>query len=87
MLSVLGNVIIWVLKEGDGCGLARFLVAFGGGGFAVARMSADDRGSMDIGVGGDTNSGGGLGAVKETVWELRATGQIHRPVYRQVFPS
>ena len=59
--SVHGNVVIWVLKEGGGCGLARFLVALSGGGFAVARMSADDRGSMGIGVGGD---GGGLGAVK-----------------------
>ena len=47
------NVVIWVLKEGGGCGLARFLVALDGGGFAVARMSADDRGSMGIGVEGD----------------------------------
>ena len=57
MLSVTENVVIWVLYEGGGwggCGLARcFLVALGGGRFAAARMSADDRGSMNIGVGGD----------------------------------
>ena len=35
-------------KGGDGCGLARFLVALGGGGFAAAKMSADDRGSMGM---------------------------------------
>ena len=76
MVSVLGNVVIWVLKEGDGCGLARFLVALGGGCFAVARMSADDRGSMSIGVGGEANSGEGLGVDKFSCWkqELRATG-------------
>ena len=30
------------VKGGDGCGLARFLVALGGGGFAAAKMLADD---------------------------------------------
>ena len=74
MVSVLGNVVIWLLKEGDGCGLARFLVALGGGGIAVARISADDRGSMGIEVGGDANSGGGFWLnfrvlQKGTVWE------------------
>ena len=42
-----------MLKEGGGCGLTRFLVALDGGGFAVARISANDRGSMGSGVGGD----------------------------------
>ena len=50
-----------MLYEGGGwggCGLARcFLVALGGGRFAAARMSADDRGSMNIGVGGDSDRG------------------------------
>ena len=37
-----------LLKEGDSCGFAQVLVAskLGGGGFAVARMSADDRSTV-----------------------------------------
>ena len=51
-------------EGGDGCGLARFLVALGGGGFAAAKMSADDRGSMDMGRLQEVYSGESLGLVK-----------------------
>ena len=44
-----------MLREGDRCGFAHFLVALGGGGIADARMSADDRGGMGIGDGGDND--------------------------------
>ena len=70
-----------MLYEGGGwggCSLARFLVALGSGRFATARMSVDDRESMDIRVGGDGDrglqystsgdSGEGLGQVKILVF-------------------
>ena len=48
VVSVLGRLRMSLLKEGDSCGFAQVLVAskLGGGGFAVARMSADDRSTV-----------------------------------------
>ena len=51
-------------KGGDGCGLARFLVALGGGDFVAAKMSADDRGSTCMGRLQEVYSGESLGLVK-----------------------